>query len=691
MKRVTKEELYRIETAQSYEELTPYRDVQHWESMAADDRELLALLFIRQGERELANSTREVIETFELAARVAPQSSTVFLRIGEAYARRSSDLNSLALAHEKFSQAIHLDANNAAGWEADAAVLLRLGEAYQELAYLKEAERSVNAALALHASKKNTPPASLFVLIGDVWNTIGSLSGEAYDYWTALEYYRQALDIESDGNVVLWTSYGQALEALASLVGRPDFLQEAVDCYGRALAINSRHSSAQLHLANLYLRLFLEFSDGPALERAQNAYRTAMELDPQQANGWLGWAILLTKQAERQRDVDALKDALGKFQKANDCDPDNSMILSSWGEALTMLGSLTENLHLLRDGITKVVRALELEPDNSAVWRTYALCLTELGYYFGDESYYLEALDKVKIGLRQDENNPSLWAVLGRIYASLGTIRGDVSLLEEALKQFSKASDLYKVDMPPLYNEWGVCLMRLTEATHERRYIEAAVAKLEKAVRPFEEGHGVGDPEWLYNYGCALDFLGDHTDNPMHYEKAIQVLSHVVNQDPTYRHARYNLALAWSHLGELTAEVDFFQRAVEYFEELVDEDNEDDVSWNDLGLTLLNLAQLVRDPVHPERWLQLMGQAESRLLQATSLGNTSSYYNMACLYSLAGRFDAAMQFLERADTVDALPSVDDLRHDEWLEGLRQTEAFRYFINQLSYKPGRQAQ
>ncbi len=439
-------------------------------------------------------------------------------------------------------------------------------------------------------------------------------------------------------------------------------------------------------MANLYLRLYLDHGDIPALERAKAAYQTALDIDPSQANGWLGWAILLTKQAERQRDFDALKDAFNKFQKADECEPDNPMILSSWGEALVMMGAVSENLLLLREGTAKVVRALEIEPDNPTVWRTYSLCLTELGFYFGDESYYLEALEKVKIGLRQDESNASLWAVLGRIYAALGTIRGEVSLLEEALKYFSQASDLFKVDMPPLYNEWGVCLMRLTEATHERRYIEAAVAKLEKSVRAFEEGGAVGDPEWLYNYGCALDFLGDHTDNPAHYEKAIQVLTHVANLDPTYRHARYNLALAWSHLGELTAEVEFFQKAVEYFEELLEDDHEDDVTWNDLGLTLLNLAQLIRDPVHPERWHQLMTQAEGRLLQAISLGNITAYYNIACLYSLAGRYDACMQFLERCEAVDALPPTEDLRHDEWLEGVRETEAFRYFIAQLAQKP-----
>ncbi len=667
-----------------------YRDAQRWEQMAADDRDLLATLFVSQGEKQLRDGSCEPAEAFDLAIRIAPNSPQILLRIGQAYACCSHDLNCLALAHDKLSIAIQLNSQLIAAWEADGVVLLQLGLGYDEIAYLKEAERSLYMALKLYETNKTTPPADLFVQIGRAWNAIGEHSGEAYDFWKALDYYRNALKTIPEGNASLWTDYGQSMEALGSLLGRADFLQEAVDCYGRALALDSTLVLAQLHLASLYLRLFLEFNDGPAFDRAKNAFKTILEKDTNLVDAWLGWAILLTKQAERQRDLDALKEALSKFQRANECEPDNPVILSSWGEALAMLGALTENLHLLREGAAKIVRALELEPDNPAVWRTYSLCLTELGYYFGDEGYYLEALEKIKIAIRQDESNPSLWAVLARIYTALGTLRGDVALLEESLQYFDRSSELYKVDMPPLYNEWGVCLMRLTEATHERRYIEAAVAKFEKAVRAFEEGDGFGDPEWLYNYGCALDFLGDYTDNPSHYEKSIQVLTHVVNLDPTYRHARYNLALAWSHLGELTSELDFFQKAVEYFEELVDEDGEDDVSWNDLGLTLLNLAQLVRDPAHSERWLQLMAQAESRLLQAIALGNTSAFYNIACVYSLAGRYDAAMHFLERADAVDALPAVDDLRHDEWLQDLRDTEAFRYFLNQLAQKPRRKA-
>ncbi|TXI39331.1 MAG: hypothetical protein E6Q59_05110, partial [Nitrosomonas sp.] len=418
----------------------------------------------------------------------------------------------------------------------------------------------------------------------------------------------------------------------------------------------------------------------------EQGFKKVISLDKNNVEGWMGWAILLSRKGERQRDADTLKDAVAKFQTANECEPDLPIILNGWGEALTILGSFTENLHLLREGSAKILRALQIEPDNSMIWRTYAACLTELGCYFNDESHYLEALDKVKIGLKHDEFSPSLWAILARIYACLGNLRGDMALVEESCKYFEKAAELFQADVPALYNEWGVSLMRLTEATHDRRFIEEAVAKFERAIVSCTENPGVEkDPEWLYNYGCALDFLGDFTDNPEHYEKAIKVLTFVVNTTPDFRHARYNLALAWAHLAELTAEVELFHTAVEQLEELVKEDREDEISWNELGMTLMNLAQLVRDPAHLELSHDYLLQAERHLQQAVALGNTQAYYSMACLYSLLGNYDLAMHFLERAESSEALPAFEELLNDEWLEGVRQTNAFTHFTNQLANK------
>jgi tetratricopeptide (TPR) repeat protein len=684
-KRQTKRGLERIKLLDNPEQLNSYRDPALWNELSVDERELLALLFVKQGAQQLATHPIDRVPSFDIAARLAPSSGDVWLQTALALINHSSDPTTLALAHEKLTKAHTLSPNLIEAWQLDADVLTSLGEHYEEIGYLKEAERCLQQAFTLLPQDGSTPPSNLITLAGNCWLQMGRLSGEAYDFWKAIEYYRSALAQTSD-QAELWDHYGQAVEALGRLVGKPDMLQEAVDSYCKALAADPKQVETHIHLANLNLRLFLDQGSPTAFSQSSQGFQTALQLDPRQAEAWLGWAMLLASQAERHRDLEALKESIDKFRKADECEPHHSVILSSWGEALATLGAVTENLHLLREGTAKVIKALEIEPDCPATWRSYASCLVEFGHYFNEESYFLDALEKIKIGLRHDDTVPSLWAVLARIYTALGTLRGDVPTLEEALTYFEKANQLYSIEVPSLYNEWGVCLLRLTEATSERRYVEEAVAKFQKSIQGLDESpDGSIEPEWLYNYGCALDFLGDHSDNPMHYEKAIQVLSHTLQLDPTYRHARYNLALAWCHLGELTTEVEFLEKAIELFEEIVQDDDEDEMAWNELALTLLSLSQLVKDPIHSEKAELLLVEAETYLLRALSLGNSHAAYNIACLYSLQGKYDSALHFLERADATQALPPLEELLNDDWLQGVRQTEAFRQFYNQLTYR------
>ncbi len=106
--------------------------------MSLDDRELLGLLFVRQGEREMDQSDREDIDSFELAVRVAPHSAQVFFRIGQIYSKRVCDLNCLALAHEKFAMATKLEPKNATAWKPMLQCCFGLVKVIKKLLILKK-------------------------------------------------------------------------------------------------------------------------------------------------------------------------------------------------------------------------------------------------------------------------------------------------------------------------------------------------------------------------------------------------------------------------------------------------------------------------------------------------------------------------------------------------------------------------
>lgn len=221
--------------------------------------------------------------------------------------------------------------------------------------------------------------------------------------------------------------------------------------------------------------------------------------------------------------------------------------------------------------------------------------------------------------------------------------------------------------------------MKVAEVNDREALVEEAIEKFEKTIAIAERV----EPEWLYNYGCAFDFLGDLTGEPEHYEKAIQLLIKVLELDPDYLPAIYNIALAFSHLGETVPDIDCLYRACEYFQQLLQKEPEDDLAWNDWGTTLVHLALLLYDPSLPEQSQELYAQSEEKFLQSVRLGCNSALYNLACIHSLNSNLDLAMQYIQRAADQNALPPVDDLLQDEWLENLRQTSEFRGFLTKLA--------
>jgi tetratricopeptide (TPR) repeat protein len=238
--------------------------------------------------------------------------------------------------------------------------------------------------------------------------------------------------------------------------------------------------------------------------------------------------------------------------------------------------------------------------------------------------------------------------------------------------------------MQPLYwSNWAVCLLQLAEILENRQYIEAAIDKLQSALSLLDkdEEHYLY-LETLYHYGYALDFLGDFDLENAPYQKAIQILMHVVEKEPSYFQARYTLASALLHLGELSDDVNVLQEALVHFQILADEDPEDYVVIADFGVAYLNLAYLTKDTGRPQAEEYFLTQAEEKLSLSASLGGSHSYYYLACLFSMKGQFDVAMHFIEKAELFAVLPSLDDLLNDEWLEALKNTAQFAQFIHRL---------
>lgn len=672
--------LKEILSQKSFDELEPFKNSNEWTALNPDDRSLLASLFIMQGEKQLEQGDKCAKESFELAAKLGGEDGELYRQIGCAYAKNQLNVNCLRSAVEYLSKSLQLQAPLFSTWALLGKVHNSLGMLVDESCHFEEADKSFQQAIAL--SYTETPPNVAIVQWqwAVCWYCMGKHSGEALDFNRAIEKFREAERLGLQDKY-FWSNYGDCLAELATLLGRPDLFNDVVELYRNAVRQSFDFFEGWLSMGCAFQRLFEIFGNEEDYNQAYECFKLAAQLNDNHPMLWSKWAQLTSQGGKWKRDLSLLGESLEKFEKAHFLDPDNPILLCIWGETLLVCGAHSEKIDYLRQAESKIVKSLSIQHEIPDAWYMYGCCLNELGRYFHQEDYYHKAIEKFQYGLGLKENEPLLWYGLALSHLAIGETRGELVWLEQSCKLFSRALEFGAQAVRPLWNDWGVALMKISELTGEKIPVEAAIDKFETLIpqRSEEWDEADLDPEWLYNYGCALDFLGDYTEEIAFYEKAVQALSRAVQMDPEYNHARYNLALALSHLGEAALDVECYHKSVEQFQILLNQDAEDEVGWIDYGVTLIQLARLIFDPARPDVAHKIYEVAESKLMQAAALGSVQAYYNLACLHSLLGNFPMSMHFIEKSETTGTLPQPEDLLMDEWLEAVRETESFKSFF------------
>lgn len=666
--------------------LSPYHDPVSWTTMTPEERELLGLLLIKQGEQQLKNNDDKALKSFELASQAAPFSAIVFFQQALAFASQHQNIRCLMAACNALEKAIQLEPTFIAAWYGWGCTLSNLGAINHDTTYFYQAHSKFIEADRLAQQNKTLHPEEFFWHWGICWHRLAKSSGEAVDFFKALEKFQIAASKGSNQNGLFCNDYGNVLVEIAFLLGRNELLHEAAEQYKIAVTQFPDNSASWLNLACTYQNLHEIFDLEEYFFESNECFERATSINPEDSLSWLKWGELHAAYGKKCGDMNRLESSFNKFEKAYIWDSENALVLARWGETQMLKASYTDDFELLREAELKISKAIELEPETPVFWHISGMCLNELGRYFNDIRYFEQAIAKFQHSLSLSDTNSPVYHGLAHAYYTIGEITENANIIEKALPHFNRAIELAPHPSPQCWNDWGVALMKLGEMTNEKKHFEAAIEKFEKAIEfKFNEEKDI-ELEWLYNYGCAMDFLGDFHEEAIYYEKAVQVLTHVLQVDPEYSHARYNLALTLSHLGELNFDIDCFQKAVDHFQILLEHDDEDEFAWNDWGLTLTHLGVLTFDETHPEFSRDYYEQAEKKFLHAIALGNTHAFYNIACLYALTKNIPAAMHYLERADFCNSLPPTEDVMHDEWLDNMRHHAPFRAFISHLLNKP-----
>lgn len=654
-------------------------------SMTKQERELLALLMVRLGEKMLVEDISQAEYYLRRAQQIAPDSVKVTAQACHVLASQTKNIDLLEAAvqgYQKLSQALPEDFDILFHWGN---ALVHIGRLKQDTAILQEADGLLERADALVEGKEANRQPMMSWLRAQARHALARLSGEASDYAAAVEYYKVAsgYDIKVP---FFWNDYANALLELGVLMKRDEVYDSVMELYRRGIRLDPRCFNTQYNLAVCYHRLYEKTLKNQYFWHAHEQYSHCKILDDKNITLAHTWGRLLLSQGKLRRDSDLLKQACNQLEFAAVNDKHNIPVANLLSEAFIWCGGIQEDLSLLRHAETTLNDIIRAVPENYDAWCNLAFCQYELGYYFNEPSLVQDAIDKYTHAITLNRANMKAWYGLASCALALGELESNPELLKMSLNYFTQAAEFDGPFFPQFWNDWGVAAMKLAELLDDKDLLEFAITRYEHAIDldlVLSDGEFV-DPEWLYNYGCSFDFLGDVSEEYSYYEKAIQILSRVTEIDPGYLQAKYNLAMAYAHLGEAVDELEALNKACDLFKQLLLSDQDDEMSWNEWGLCLIHMAVLVKDPANLH-FQQHLVEAEAKFQHAIALGHLPALYNLACVHSLLGDYATSISFLEKAEANNALPGHDEVLHDDWLEGVRLTEEFRGFWADVTSK------
>jgi tetratricopeptide (TPR) repeat protein len=637
------------------------------------------LFLQKQGETKLLQGDIKGLKFFDLALSLDSTNIDLLLRQGLslfAFAIKGNVKKHLLLANKKFKQAITISPEFFPAWHAFGNTLHHLGRTFKQHHYFLEAAVKYKKAIALSQGQPEFTLAELFWSYGQVMIQIGDQSEEISDLNTALDAHAKASSLNENLPASFWQDFGRVSLKLGIQINDIRLYLKSVNCHKNALAHSISNFESWYYLGETLSHLYELTHDDDHFCQGNECFTNAAKLHPQNDQIWLSWAKLLLSSGKRIGDTKRLHSAIEKCSQAHRCNQQDQEVLIVWSETLSALAIVTDRLDHIHEGENKASEALEKFGETTEVCYAQGINLFSFGKYYNDVDYYYQAIEKFQEGLSINRAHHKLWFHIGYTYAIVAEIEDDPILFERAGKFYTRAINLQSDSN--YYFEYASSLRKLAEYNQDKGILETALLHFEQAFN-LQKNAVYLHPDWLYSYALALDLMGDFVDEDKYYVKSIEILKRVLMLDPDFPDIHYRLALVYGHLGELTDLMEVYQRALSHFKIAFQGNEENEQLILDWALCLINLAEI--SPSTEDRE-QLWKEAEYKLIQSAKLGNPESYYHLACLYSLMRLYEKSMYFLEKAEHFEALPALDDVLEDDWLENLRQTELFRAFINHL---------
>lgn len=651
-------------------------------SVCPIDIKAFELNFLGQ-EALIKQNLEKGLDLFEQACALKPTNPKLYFEQGLSLFEFGTDEGkekTLLLASKKFKQATILLPEYFDAWLLWGMTLSYLGTTYEEFHYYIDAKDKLEKAIALSDGKPNETLSELHWEYAIVRNEIAKKSGEPHDWSLSLESFELASSLNSITAASFWNQFGLACLEMASQINDVRLCVKAVHNFKHALTHEPNDYEGWRNLSLSMKSLYEITHDEDHFSQANDCFATCAQLHPLEDSLWLDWAWFLSKSGRQTLDIKRLQSAIEKCIKAYEINSENPLILACWGESLALIGEFSERIEYIHEGQNKLLEAEELLSEEPQIWKSIGESFVSLGKYFIEYDYLYQAIEKFQQGLSIDSSCYELWFSIAKTYTLIGTMLSDIETLEKASYFYNKAINLQPKSSFYRF-AYAHSLSKLGELNREEKSIESSIREFEQALQ-IQKNAIYLHPDWLFEYAKTLDLYAEFFEEESYYHKAIEIFSHVLMIDPDFSHIHYHLALTYSHLGELSGEIEHFYKALHYFKLASKHDEENDQVLIDLGVTLINIAQHSTDTLEIEICYR---DAEVKLTQAIKAGNLQGYYQLACLFSLLDQTDKALSFLMKTESFNALPSIDDLLEDDWLENLRSTSSFRELLHYLERK------
>jgi predicted Zn-dependent protease len=659
------------------------QEIKAWDHLTDDQKKELAIQTLSQGELALLQGNLGALSLFETASQLDPQNSQIWFRQGLAFFEYGSEEGkekALLLASKHFKITTQLDHNFFDAWVAWGNVLLQLGRFHEEHHFHLEAQSKYQKALRIAEGQPKEVLAELYWDYGIVWTELAIHSGEALDLHLATQAFQNSLDRQPNPPSEFWNDFGNAYLQLGLLINDQRHLLHAVEILQKAITALPTYFDGLCSLGEAFTQLYLNTMDERYASKASDCYSRATRISPKNAQGWLDWAQLLAETGRLNKNAKSLLLSVEKCARAASLDPKDNTIIAQWVESLSCLGALTGRVDLINEAEQKIIKATEQFPDDPDLWYAHGICLMAFARYYEDPEYDDMAVEKLQYGLSIDRTSAELWHALGLAHKHCADLTDEEPMIERAARFLSKAMEL-KPSCPSLTYDTASSYLHYSEALDDLTSLEQAITLFESLVQN-HRGALLHHPEWLFEYAAALEWMADYTGEEKDLFRAIEVFSHVILIDPDYPKIHLRIALCYVQISHLGGDSEFYKRALHYFRLAARQDEENDTLWLEWGLCLIHLAHHTIDTEFMD---QLYLDAEQKISRAGTLGNSTAYYHLACLYSILGQTHESMSFIHKALTARALPPLEELLEDEWLDNLRATEAFSQFLTALENK------